>query len=343
MTVPVRAGRAPAARLGTVLVTGEAVLVVTELTMPVIAENVLAAVWLTGPGWMVGCGGVAEPWIDCVALWTMPMAAGEVGADGAFGNVAVDALMVPVTAASAPAAVGGLTRLTGLGWVIGCAPLVAELAEAWTVWVVLCTMPVTAWAAGAEGAAGVWAVWPASAAVLAATAGALAAVLAEAWLAGAAWTVGCEPPPDPCEPPPDSCEAAADPCEAAAGDPLAPVGPARAPLTPADPGRAPADPRRAPLAPADPGRVGIDPGRAGIWVADAGRAKIRARIKASMKAPARPPQAYRHARRVQTPTFASPTLEWMATFPSTACKPRQTLCYPTITLSARRTPAASSA
>ena len=40
VTVPVTAGRAPAARLGTVLVTGEAVLVVTELTMPVIAADV---------------------------------------------------------------------------------------------------------------------------------------------------------------------------------------------------------------------------------------------------------------------------------------------------------------
>ena len=228
-------------------------------------------------------------------------------------------MMVPVTAASAPAAAGGLA---GLGWVIGCAPLVAELAEAWTVWMVRCTMPVAAWAAGADGADGVWTVWPVLAAVLAAAAGALVAVLAAAWLAGLGWVIGCAPPPepwaaaDPCEAAADPCEAAADPCEAApSDDPLAPVG---------------------------PGRAGIEPERAGIWVANAGRAKIRARIKASMKAAARPPQAYRHTRRVQAPTLASPTLEWMATFPSTARKPRQTLCYVAITHPVRRAPVTSS-
>jgi hypothetical protein len=65
----------------------------------------------------------------------------------------------------------------------------------------------------------------------------------------------------------------------------------------------------------------------GFCAADAGRAKITVRIKPSMKVRTRPPQAYRHARRVQAPTFVSPTLEQMGTFPSTACKPRKTLRY----------------
>ena len=68
------------------------------------------------------------------------------------------------------------------------------------------------------------------------------------------------------------------------------------------------------------------PGRAGSCAAAAGRAKIRARIKASTKIAARPPQAYRHTRRVQTrtfdrlvhDTFNRPTQERMAKFLSTA-------------------------
>ena len=51
-----------------------------------------------------------------------------------------------------------------------------------------------------------------------------------------------------------------------------------------------------------------------------------------MKVTARPPQAYKHARRVQAPTFVSPTLKRMGTFPSTARKPRQTFCYQAINL-----------
>jgi hypothetical protein len=65
----------------------------------------------------------------------------------------------------------------------------------------------------------------------------------------------------------------------------------------------------------------------GFCAADAGRAKITVRIKPSMKVRARPPQAYKHARRVQAPTFVSPTLEQMGTFPSTARKLRKTLRY----------------
>lgn len=70
------------------------------------------------------------------------------------------------------------------------------------------------------------------------------------------------------------------------------------------------------------------PRRTGSCAADAGRAKITARIKASRKAPARPPQAYRHTRRVQAATFDRPILERMAAFPSTARKPRQLSATP---------------
>jgi hypothetical protein len=69
----------------------------------------------------------------------------------------------------------------------------------------------------------------------------------------------------------------------------------------------------------------------GFCEAAAGRAKITVRIKPSMKVTARPPQAYKHARRVQAPTFASPTHERMGTFPSTARKPRQALRDPAMT------------
>jgi len=46
-----------------------------------------------------------------------------------------------------------------------------------------------------------------------------------------------------------------------------------------------------------------------------------------MKVTTRPPQAYRHARAIQEPSFVSPTLERNGTFPSTARKPRKTLRY----------------
>jgi hypothetical protein len=59
------------------------------------------------------------------------------------------------------------------------------------------------------------------------------------------------------------------------------------------------------------------PETTGNCAAAAGRAKIRARITPSTKAPARPPQAYRHTRRVQAFSLDRPTLERMATFPAT--------------------------
>ena len=96
----------------TVLVTDETVFVLTALTMPVIAENVLpAAAWPAGPSWIGGCGPVVEPWIAWAALLAMPMAAGEVGDGPLGGELAVTALTVPVTADRASAAVGWLARL----------------------------------------------------------------------------------------------------------------------------------------------------------------------------------------------------------------------------------------
>jgi hypothetical protein len=97
-----------------------------------------------------------------------------------------------------------------------------------------------------------------------------------------------------------------------------------------------------PLLPAVPGRAGIC-GRFGISAADAGRAKITARIKASIKAATKPPQAYRHSRRGRNLTLDGPTLERMTISPSTVRKPRQTLRYPAITLSARGNPVTASA
>jgi hypothetical protein len=61
------------------------------------------------------------------------------------------------------------------------------------------------------------------------------------------------------------------------------------------------------------------PGSGGSCAADAGRAKITARIMASTKIAARPPQAHMQARGAQAPIlFDSPIRERMGTFPSTA-------------------------
>jgi hypothetical protein len=86
--------------------------------------------------------------------------------------------------------------------------------------------------------------------------------------------------------------------------------------------------------PPDPeGVAGGTPGSGGSCAAPAGRAKITERIKASMKVAARPPQAHMQIRRDQVPTcLASPIRGRMGAFPSTARKPRQTLCYRAINL-----------
>jgi hypothetical protein len=60
-----------------------------------------------------------------------------------------------------------------------------------------------------------------------------------------------------------------------------------------------------------------------------------------MKTAARPPLAYRHARRDQAPSFDRPILERMGTLPSTARKPRQTLRYWAINLTLSNSPVTS--
>jgi len=75
------------------------------------------------------------------------------------------------------------------------------------------------------------------------------------------------------------------------------------------------------------------PGSGGSCAADAGRAKITARIMASTKIAARPPQAYTQARRDRVPiSLHNPIRERTGMFPSTARKLRQTLCYRAINL-----------
>jgi hypothetical protein len=55
------------------------------------------------------------------ALWTMLMAAGAVGEDGALGSVPpVITLTAPVAAGSVPTAGGWLTVPS---WLVGCGPL----------------------------------------------------------------------------------------------------------------------------------------------------------------------------------------------------------------------------
>ena len=119
------------------------------------------------------------------------------------------------------------------------------------------------------------------------------------WLAGGGWLASCDPLLDPWTalPAAATVDPAVDPAAEATDD-------------------------TAEVADETTGGTAI-----GFCAADAGRAKITVRTKPSMKVRARPPQAYKHARRVQAPTFVSPTLERMGTFPSTARKPRKTLRY----------------
>jgi hypothetical protein len=83
-----------------------------------------------------------------------------------------------------------------------------------------------------------------------------------------------------------------------------------------------------PPLPATPGSTVPAAETTGFCAAAAGWAKITVRTKPSMKVRARPPQAYRHARRVQVPAFDSPTLKRIGAFPSTAGKTRQALGGP---------------
>jgi hypothetical protein len=75
------------------------------------------------------------------------------------------------------------------------------------------------------------------------------------------------------------------------------------------------------------------PGSGGSCAAEAGRAKTTARIMASTKNAAKPPQAHTQARGNRVPSsLDSPIRERTGTFPSTARKPRQTVCYQAINL-----------
>jgi len=173
-----------------------------------------------------------------------------------------------------------------------------------------------------------------------------------AWLAGLGRAAGCDPLAEPCvaEPPDDTADPADDTAE-----------PADDTVDPADDAEDTAEdaadtagdtalptvwgavgPWEDPAVPETTEPTGFGTGGTGVCAAAAGRAKITARIKVSMKAAARPPQAYRHTRRVQTPTFVRPIQERMATFPSTACKARQTLGHAAITHPVRRTSSGSS-
>jgi hypothetical protein len=176
-----------------------------------------------------------------------------------------------------------------------------------------------------------WTAWVAPEAALAAAVGALAAGgLAAAALAGGALAAGV------------LAAGAADAGALAVGAAEA-TGAAEAAEPAAgatEPAAEAAEPTTSPAAwiPApceDPAVPGVATGTDGSCAAAAGRAKTTERIRASMKKPARPPQAHRHTRRDQAPAFDSPILERMGTFPSTARKPRQTLRYRAITLTHR--------
>jgi hypothetical protein len=297
-------------------------------TTPVSAETGVGkdATWDAGPVLPDETGALAAGAAILAAGATILTAGVAILAAGARALVAgagefaagVAGLLVLVAGAAVPFVV---FWLAGAGWAVGCA--VATVP--WTAWVAPWTTPPTAAAAVAAEAV----VWDAalapdaavSAGPLAAGAldaggsagGALAAgVVAAAcpagggwlaggsWLAGGGWLAGCDPLADPWAalPAAPTADPAADPAEEATDD-------------------------TAEEADETTGGTGT-----GFCAADAGRAKITVRIKPSMKVTARPPQAYKHARRVQARTFVSPTLEQMGTFPSTARKPRKTLRYP---------------
>jgi len=93
--------------------------------------------------------------------------------------------------------------------------------------------------------------------------------------------------------------------------------------------------------PADGALLPAVPGRSEVCAAAAGRANTTERIRASMKTAVRPPQAHKHTRRDQTPSFDSPTLRGTGAFPSTTRQPRQTLRCRAITLTLCNSPVTS--
>jgi hypothetical protein len=246
--------------------------------------------------------------------------AGEFAA-GVAGLLVLVLVLVLVAGAAVPFVV---FWLAGAGWAVDCA--VATVP--WTAWVAPWTTPLTAPAAAV--------VWDAALAPdSAAAAGPLAAGALDAWgSAGGALAAGVldagvlegevlAPAAEAPVPLAVACPAGGG--WAAGCDPLADPWaalPAAATVDPAADPAAEATDDTAGEADETTGGTGT-----GFCAADAGRAKITVRIKPSMKVTARPPQAYKHARSVQAPTFVSPTLERIGTFPSTARKPRKTLRY----------------
>ena len=228
-------------------------------------------------------------------------------------------LTAPVALDSVPADV---CWLIPVAWVVGCWPPIWP----WLAWAAPWTMPLAALLTGRDAD---WAVWLVLAAVLAAEpaaldtapvvataavdvvaldAGALDAeaageagvreTAAGAVLVGAGWDVGADPLEDPWgadlleEATADSAEEATEEAAEGTGGPAWPAawGTASAGDDPAVPGEDPP--------------VSV-PGSA---AADAGRAKMTARTRTKMNAPARPLHVYRHRRSAAARILGRPTL-----------------------------------
>jgi hypothetical protein len=266
----------------------------------------------------VAGGAVTLGTTSAVTVLTAPVTTGSAFAAGAWVWLAGSAWVVGCGAVTVSWTVWGVAGLlvlvagaavpfvvfwlAGAGWAVGC-----DVATVpWTAWVAPWTTPLTAAAVAAE--AVVWVAAPAPDAVVAARAlaaggpdagGAVGGALNAGVLDAGGWLAGCDPLLDPWTalPAAATVDPAVDPAAEATDD-------------------------TAEVADETTGGTAI-----GFCAADAGRAKITVRIKPSRKVRARPPLAYKHARRVQVPTFVSPTLEQMGTFPSTARKLRKTLRY----------------
>jgi hypothetical protein len=271
----------------------------------------------TAPPVAIGCATAAAAWTVWLVLWTMPVTA-ETGADGdatwdagpmlADEAGALTAGTAILTAGALTAGAAILTAGAGAGagaLVAGAGEFAAAVAGRFVLAAGAVVPFVVFWPAGAGWAVGCavatvrWTVsvapWttPLTAAAVAAEAVVWVAALApDAVVAAGALAAGALPA---------AAAAAVDPAVDPAGE---------------------ATDDTAEVADETTGGTAV-----GFCAADAGRAKITVRIKPSMKVRARPPPAYKHARRVQPPTFVSPTLKRMGTFPSTARKLRETLRY----------------
>jgi outer membrane biosynthesis protein TonB len=148
---------------------------------------------------------------------------------------------------------------------------------------------------------------------------------AVAWLAGADWDAEADPPEDPwdADPPEDPCdadrpeetpeetpeapEATEEPAEEATEEPAEEATEEPAEDTDGIPppvAWGTADAAEDPAVPGEKPPVGV-PGSA---AADAGRAKMTARIRTKMNAPARPLHVYRHRRSAPARIVVRPTL-----------------------------------